>query len=70
MADGCELDLEVVERKEAGFAVLPRRWVVERTFAWLGKHRRLSKDYERLPQISESFVYQAMTALMLQRLVS
>ena len=63
------MDVEVVERTEPGFAVLPRRWVVERTFGMWGKHRRLSKDYERLPQISESFVYQAITALMLQRLV-
>ena len=67
---GCELEFEVVERSEPGFAVLPRRWVVERTFAWLGKHRRLSKDYERLPQMSECFVYQAMTSLMLKRLAS
>lgn len=70
VARGCDLELEVVERTETGFAVLPRRWVVERTLAWLGKHRRLSKDYERLPQISECFVYQAMTALMLQHLTS
>jgi putative transposase len=70
VAHGCDLELEVVERTEPGFAVLPRRWVVERTLAWLGKHRRLSKDYERLPQMSECFVYQAMTALMLQRLTS
>ena len=59
-----------IRRTEPGFAVLPRRWVVERTLAWLGKHQPLSKDYERLPQMSECFVYQAMTALMLQRLTS
>ncbi|WP_202804405.1 IS5 family transposase [Baaleninema simplex] len=70
VAQGCDLELEVVERTEPGFVVLPRRWVVERTLAWLGKHRRLSKDYERLPQMSECFVYQAMTALMLKRLTS
>ena len=51
-----------------GFQVLPRRWVVERTFAWLGKFRRLSKDYEALPQSEETWIYLAMTNLMLVRL--
>ena len=63
------MPLEVVKReREKGFVVVPRRWVVERSLSWLGKHRRLSKDYERLPQMSECFVYQAMSALMLKRL--
>lgn len=44
------------------------RWVVERTFAWLGRYRRLSKDYEYLPQTSETMIYAAMTHLMLRRL--
>ena len=48
--------------------VLPRRWVVERTFAWLGKCRRLARDYEFLPQTSETMAYLAMTRLMLKRL--
>jgi putative transposase len=52
-----------------GFKVLPRRWVVERTFSWLGQNRRMSKDYERLPESSEAFVYAAMTRLMVRRLV-
>lgn len=43
-----------------GFVVLPRRWVVERTFAWLGRYRRLSKDYERLPETTETLIYIAM----------
>ena len=50
------------------FGDLPRRWVVERTFSWLGQNRRMSKDYERLPQSSEAFVYVAMTRLMVRRL--
>jgi putative transposase len=51
------------------FGDLPRRWVVERTFSWLGQDRRMSKDYERLPESSEAFVYVAMMRLMLRRLV-
>ncbi len=51
-----------------GFEVLPRRWVVERTFAWLSQNRRMSKDYERLCSTSESFVYGAMSRLMVKRL--
>ncbi len=53
---------------QRGFTVLPRRWVVERTFGWLYQSRRLSKDYERLPETSEAFIYVAMTRLMLRRL--
>jgi len=62
--------LEIVKAKDKskGFQVLPRRWVVERTFAWLGKYRRLSKDYEYLTQSSEAMIYLAMTYLMLRRL--
>ena len=51
-----------------GFKVLPRRWVVERTFSWLGQNRRMSKDYERLPESSEAFVYAPMSRLMARRL--
>lgn len=63
--------LEVVLRsdEQSGFVILPRRWVVERTFAWLSNNRRLSKDYERYCQTSETFIYLAMTRLMLRRLV-
>jgi putative transposase len=51
-----------------GFRVLPRRWVVERTFAWIGHNRRMAKDYERLCATGEAFVYAAMTRLMVRRL--
>jgi putative transposase len=54
--------------RPAGFQVLPRRWVVERTFAWLGRNRRLSKDYERLCETTETWIYLAMTRLMLRRI--
>jgi len=52
----------------AGFQVLPRRWVVERTLGWLGRWRRLSKDYEYLPATSECVVYASMIRVMLRRL--
>ena len=51
-----------------GLRVLKRRWVVERTFAWLGRYRRLSKDYEALPASEEAWIYLAMTNLMVRRL--
>ena len=49
------------------FEILPRRWVVERTFGWLGRNRRLSKDYEGLPETEEALIYLAMVNLMLRR---
>jgi len=62
--------LEIVKRSDAmqGFVVLPRRWVVERTFAWLCRNRRLSKDYEKLPTSSETVVYLASIRLLIRRL--
>jgi putative transposase len=64
--------IEVVSRKEGqvGFEVLPRRWVVERTFAWLLRNRRLSKDDEELPETTEAWCYAAMTRPMLRRLTA
>jgi putative transposase len=61
----------IVVRRVAGatgFVVQPRRWVVERTLGWLGRWRRLSKDYEELPEVSEAMVALAMIRLMLHRL--
>ena len=66
----CGAKVEVVKRVKDGFEVLPRRWVVERTFGWLGRYRRLSKDYELLPEVSESMIYAAMVRLMLRRLAA
>jgi putative transposase len=64
------LRLKIVKRSDQkkGFHVLPRRWLVERTFGWLGRQRRLSKDYEFLTQTSEVMIQAAMIGLMLRRL--
>jgi putative transposase len=53
-----------------GFVVLPRRWVVERTFSWLDQNRRMSKDYEKLTATSEAFIYVAMVRVMVRRLAA
>ncbi len=53
---------------EKGFTVLPRRWIVERTFGWFGRYRVLSKDYEQIPQSSEAMVLIVMIQIMLKRL--
>ncbi len=64
--------IELVKRPEGsrGFIVQPQRWVVERTLAWLGNYRRLSKDYEVLPETSETFIYMAMVDIMTKRLAN
>jgi putative transposase len=66
----CGWILDIVHKpaEQLGFAVLPKRWIVERTFAWLNRQRRLSKDYERLPETSEAFIYVALIRLMLKNL--
>lgn len=63
--------LEIVKRSDdmSGFVVLPKRWIVERTFGWLGRYRRLSKDYEGRMDNSEAMILIAMTNLMSRRLV-
>lgn len=57
-----------IQRKTRNYAVTSKRWVVERTFAWLGRYRRLSKDYEYACQTSENWIYVAMTQLLVKRL--
>jgi putative transposase len=67
--DDYQLELEVVKRKQGkGFQVVSWRWIVERTLAWLVRHRRLTIDYEALPASSEAFIYAAMIRLMVRRL--
>lgn len=64
------LTLQIVEKEpgQQGFKVLPRRWVVERTFAWLGRYRRLSKDYEYHTECSQALIYLASIRLLTARL--
>lgn len=66
----CLWILEIVKRNDQlkGFVILPKRWIVERTFSWLNRNRRLSKDYERKIESSEAFLYLSMSILMLKRL--
>lgn len=72
VAAQCLWILEIVKRsdREKVFKVLPKRWIVERTFSWLNRNRRLSKDYERKIESSEAFLYLSMSILMLKRLKS
>jgi putative transposase len=66
----CGWVVEIVKRPvtQRYFAVQPHRWIVERTFAWLVKYRRLARDYEQAPEMSETMIYAAMTHRMLRRL--
>lgn len=66
----CGWTLEIVERSDemVGFQVLPRRWVVERTFGWLNRWQPLSKDYEALSQTSQAMIYVTMSLIMCRRL--
>jgi putative transposase len=68
--DRCDWILEIVKRSDSakGFEILPHRWIVERTFGWLNRARRLSKNYERLTASSEAMIYLAMLPLMTRRL--
>ena len=66
----CGWELVITQRSDPakGFQVVPKRWVVERTFGWLGRYRRLSKDYEKLPETSEAVIRMAMVHIMVRRL--
>lgn len=67
--DKYQFDWEVIKRKPShGFQVLPWRWIVERTLAWLVRYRRLAIDYEVLPDSSSAFIYASMVRLMVRRL--
>lgn len=65
------VDLEIVSPPKGAktFQVLPRRWVVERSIAWMGRYRRLSKDYEAMTTTSEAMIYAAFGGTMLRKLV-
>ena len=66
--EGIPIDLDKLMPHKVPRPILPKRWIVERTIAWLSQNRRLSKDYERLPESSEAFIYVAMSRLMARRL--
>lgn len=68
----CGMVLDIIKKKQGqtGFVLLPRRWVVERTFAWLGRNRRLAKDYEQVTECSEAWIYLASIRLLLTRLTT
>jgi transposase len=66
--DGWELEVIERDREAEGLRVLPRRWVVERTFGWLSRNRRLAKDYERRVQTSETLIEVATIRLLVRRL--
>jgi putative transposase len=66
--EGIAIDKEQFMPEKGPRPFLPKRWIVERTFSWLGQNRRMSKDYERLPESREAFIYVAMSRLMARRL--
>lgn len=67
---GDSVRVEVVKRSSKEFEVLPKRWIVERTFGWLNRYRRLSKDYEVHVETSEAMIYGALIRIILSRLAS
>ena len=62
--------LEIVKRSTAGVEILPKRWIVERTFAWISRNRRLARDFERYATTVAAFVRLAMIRIMLRRLAA
>ena len=69
-AEGIQLEVVKLPAAKRGFVLLPRRWVVERSFAWLARFRRLARDYERLPETLRGLHFLAFAVLMLQRAVA
>jgi transposase len=71
LAAKLQIKLEIVRKRDAhAFEILPRRWVVERTLAWITAHRCCARGYERLPESHEAMILRAMTALMTRRLAA
>jgi putative transposase len=67
---GEQVQVEVIERISKTFERLPKRWIVERTFGWLNRFRRLSKDYEVYSEVSEAMIYGSLLRLMVRRLAA
>ncbi len=67
---GEQVQVEVIERSSKTFERLPKRWIVERTFGWLNRFRRLSKDYELYTEVSEAMIYGSLIRLMVKRLAA
>ncbi|QZZ22172.1 transposase [Leptothermofonsia sichuanensis E412] len=69
---GCRehVRVEVIERRSKTFEHLPKRWIVERTFGWINRFRRLSKDYEVYSEVSEAMIYGSLIRLMIRRLTA
>jgi len=67
---GEQVQVEVIERTSKTFEQLPKRWIVERTFGWLNRFRRLSKDYEVYSEVSEAMIYGCLTRLLVRRLAT
>jgi putative transposase len=67
---GEKVRVEVIERTSQKFERLPKRWIVERTFGWLNRFRRLSKDYELYSEVSEAMIYGSLIRLMVRRLAA
>ena len=62
--------MEVIERQSKEFEILPKRWIVERTFGWLNRFRRLSKDFELYTEISEAMIFGSLIRLMTRRMAT
>jgi putative transposase len=65
-----QAQVEVIKKEGKEFQILPKRWIVERTFGWFNHYHRLDKEREKLPEVSEAAIYAVMTRIMLRRLTS